>query len=310
MQALLTNLASKEERFIPLAQKAFGSNLYILKLQDLQQKWLNHNFTDIPEIKIFPSLKINGANGAFSPDINQIFMAQEYLIENKNQPENIVDVLSEEVGHYVDSQVNEVDAEGDEGEIFSQLVRGVELTEAELLELKAEDDTATIILDGEVIQIEQDLNAPDLQEIIGELSTFFDAINTDDLVENFKNFPLIGDVTQKIDQVTTFIDDLSSDINTALTSIESSLDGSLNDAASLIDTTISNELGLSENELVYEIASDNSSVEFRLNLQAKNIFNNSIELADNLALPGLGIQVENAQIKTNINYDFDLKFGI
>jgi hypothetical protein len=46
-------------------------------------------------------------------------------------PEAIAAVLLEEIGHFVDSKINFSDAPGDEGAIFSALVRGVELDKAE-----------------------------------------------------------------------------------------------------------------------------------------------------------------------------------
>jgi hypothetical protein len=67
----------------------------------------------------------------------------------------LVAVILEEIGHYVDAQVNRVDTVGDEGELFSHLVRGVNLTEAELTYIQAEDDRSLIDLEGHFIQIEQ-----------------------------------------------------------------------------------------------------------------------------------------------------------
>jgi hypothetical protein len=64
-------------------------------------------------------------------------------------------VILEEFGHFVDAQVNSVDSAGDEGNIFARLVQGESISESELVVLKAEDDTATIMLDGTLTQIEQ-----------------------------------------------------------------------------------------------------------------------------------------------------------
>lgn len=57
--------------------------------------------------------------------------------------------------HFIDSQVNEIDAKGDEGDILSELMQGNILNQQELEQLKAEDDIKTIILGGEEIAIEQ-----------------------------------------------------------------------------------------------------------------------------------------------------------
>ena len=63
-------------------------------------------------------------------------------------------MILEEFGHFVDAQVNQVDSAGDEGAIFSALVLGESLDANTLQALKAEDDHATITVNGQVIQVE------------------------------------------------------------------------------------------------------------------------------------------------------------
>jgi Ca2+-binding RTX toxin-like protein len=71
-------------------------------------------------------------------------------------------VLLEEVGHYLDFRFNAVDSAGDEGAIFSEVVRGYLPDAAALQVLKAEDDSATLILDGQSIAVEEaNLNGDD-----------------------------------------------------------------------------------------------------------------------------------------------------
>jgi Ca2+-binding RTX toxin-like protein len=74
---------------------------------------------------------------------------------NVASSESLVKVILEEIGHYVDAQINPVDSAGDEGAIFASLVLGETLSTQELQALKAEDDTAYITLNGQQIQIEQ-----------------------------------------------------------------------------------------------------------------------------------------------------------
>ena len=69
--------------------------------------------------------------------------------------EAVASVLLQEAGHYVDSRINDLEAPGDEGAIFSALVRTESLSKQELQRHRAEDDSATITLDGQTIQIEQ-----------------------------------------------------------------------------------------------------------------------------------------------------------
>ena len=95
---------------------------------------------------------MNAASQQFVAD--EIVEGSEELVSAANQP-SLVAVILEEFGHFVDAQVNTSDSAGDEGDIFARLVQGESISEPELAVLKAEDDTATIILDGELTQIEQ-----------------------------------------------------------------------------------------------------------------------------------------------------------
>ncbi|MGV2389919.1 MAG UNVERIFIED_CONTAM: hypothetical protein LVR29_21615 [Microcystis novacekii LVE1205-3] len=67
----------------------------------------------------------------------------------------IADVIIEEIGHFIDAQINTTDSVGDEGEIFARLVNGETLNSGILANLKAEDDSKTIVLGGELVEIEQ-----------------------------------------------------------------------------------------------------------------------------------------------------------
>ncbi|NET03637.1 MAG: DUF11 domain-containing protein [Symploca sp. SIO2B6] len=134
---------------------AFGNNFDPESAEKLRHNWVNQNFEELPEIEIRSSEEINGANGAFSVETNTIYLAQEYITHNAQNSQAIATVLLEEFGHFLDSQLNKSDAPGDEGAIFSALALGEALGEEQLLQLKTEDDLATITLDEQVIQIEQ-----------------------------------------------------------------------------------------------------------------------------------------------------------
>jgi Ca2+-binding RTX toxin-like protein len=144
-----------DESSLTVVNSSFGDLFDAEKLENLGRQWATGNFEGLPEIDIRPAAEINGANGAFAAVTNTIYLAQEYIAQNTSHPQAITSVLLEEIGHFVDAQINAIDSPGDEGAIFSALVRGEKLDEGQLQQLKAEDDTATITLDGRVIQIEQ-----------------------------------------------------------------------------------------------------------------------------------------------------------
>ena len=99
---------------------------------------------------------ISGTNlpfyGAFGN--NTVFLSEEFLSSNSNNPQRIAEVIIEEFGHYLDFHLNLIDSEGDEGEIFYHLVQGLPLSEEQLINLQTEDDHGTIIIDNNAIEVE------------------------------------------------------------------------------------------------------------------------------------------------------------
>ena len=153
-QQLLTKFAVDEE-FAAKTTLAFGEEFNTKKLEELRQQWLVGQFEAFPQIEVRSSAELNGANGAFAAATNTIYLSAEYLEENAGNLEAISNVVLEEYGHFVDAEVNELDAAGDEGEIFSTVVQGVKLDETEIHWLKAENDKTSITLNGKNIELEQ-----------------------------------------------------------------------------------------------------------------------------------------------------------
>ncbi|MBD2566205.1 hypothetical protein H6G95_37860 [Nostoc linckia FACHB-391] len=144
-------------------ETAFGNDFDREVANQLFDSFAQGNFSNIPSIKIVKRDDINGANGAFSRETNLIYLASEFITENANNPQAITDVLLEETGHFVDAQINTNDAAGDEGDIFARLVQGKSLSQQELAVLQVEDDTTTVTLDGQVIQIEMNVTGASKQ---------------------------------------------------------------------------------------------------------------------------------------------------
>ena len=147
---------------------------------------------ELPEITVVPVEQMNGANGGFDSLTGEVYLA-DVVVE---QPANLADVIAEELGHYIDSEVNYEDATGDEGEYFAALVGFDELSVEEIERLRGEDDTVKI-LDGLVeVEASSELvagtgfgglyeyslvewsTASVAEELIGE-STFFTGLDVD-----------------------------------------------------------------------------------------------------------------------------------
>ncbi|MBD2512496.1 hypothetical protein H6G91_35730 [Nostoc muscorum FACHB-395] len=136
-------------------ETAFGKNFNQYLANQLFDDFALGDFSNIPSIEIVNRNDINGANGAFSITTDKIYLASEFISQNSQNLNAIVAVLLEEYGHNVNSKINTTDAAGDEGDIFARLVQGKNISQQDLAILKAEDDTATVTLDGEIVEIEQ-----------------------------------------------------------------------------------------------------------------------------------------------------------
>ncbi|MFM6345417.1 MAG: calcium-binding protein, partial [Dolichospermum sp.] len=134
-------------------ETAFGTSYDVVKATELRQQWQSRNFSQLPPIEVLSDEVLGTANGAYSSSTNKIYLSASFL--NTASSATIVNVILEEIGHYVDAQINQVDSAGDEGAIFAELVQGNSLDVATLDALRAENDQTTIIVNGEIIQVEQ-----------------------------------------------------------------------------------------------------------------------------------------------------------
>lgn len=159
---------AKSSGFSASMNKAFGKTD-----TNLQKSWSEGRF-DLPEIVVTSQQIINGAYGAFASTTNTIYVAKEFLETNTLNTDAIVRLLLQEYGHFIDHSINSFDSPGDEGEIFAALVLGESLDESTLLQLQTKDDTATIFLNNQILEIEQGGAVPggggddEPEEIIGD----------------------------------------------------------------------------------------------------------------------------------------------
>ena len=93
-----------------------------------------------PQVVILPIAELM-ARGAYAADTDTIFLAQELFGPPEtlliDQPEHLLRVLVEELGHFIDDQINPVDTPGDEGALFAAQVWGEALSAATLDDLQA-----------------------------------------------------------------------------------------------------------------------------------------------------------------------------
>ncbi|MCZ8049276.1 MAG: FG-GAP-like repeat-containing protein, partial [Microcystis sp. LE19-41.2A] len=137
-------------------ETAFGTNYDVVKATQLRQQWQSRDFSQLPPITV-KNLGNSGIFGAYSSSINKIYISQALI--DSGDATTLKAVLLEEIGHFIDAQINSSDTPGDEGQLFSALVRGESLTEAEIAAIREENDAATITVDGQAISVEMAFSA-------------------------------------------------------------------------------------------------------------------------------------------------------
>ena len=150
--AQLTNFANLGN-FWSLFDTVFGSSYDLTTAVKFKSLWQSGNFSQFPQIEVVSNSVLGTANGAYAISTNKIYLSDSFISTASQQ--SLEAVILEEFGHFVDAQVNTKDTAGDEGELFSALVRGVSLSAAELSRIKTEDDHAVIVVNGQSIAVEQ-----------------------------------------------------------------------------------------------------------------------------------------------------------
>jgi len=164
----LTSFANLSN-FWTLFDTAFGSSYDFATAASLRSQWQSGNFSQFPQIEVVSSEVLGSANGAYAISRNRIYLSDRFVSRASEQ--SLEAVILEEFGHFVDAQVNQTDTAGDEGELFSDLVRGVNLSAAELGRIKTENDWATLSLNGNLVPVELSTAVPNYPWIKGGYDT-------------------------------------------------------------------------------------------------------------------------------------------
>jgi hypothetical protein len=210
VQGQLAQFAA-QDNFESIIFTAFGDRIDLLLLQDLRQQWLTGDFSVIPEIQVLENGELGGANGAYAAELNRIFVSADFLATAGER--SIGAVLLEEVGHRIDQLLNgDLDSAGDEGEIFSRLVNGADLSLDVLTDLRAQNDRGVIVVEGRSVSVENQVfygnnvtgtdesdnifgSSPDPGVLTIDSNDFLDGAEGDDIIEGYNgNDTLYGGV--------------------------------------------------------------------------------------------------------------------
>jgi len=154
--------AGDKEEFHRLMREAFDDEYNAMMAEDMRLEALKGDFSWMPEVELVDGAALRDKSalnqgqglGAYSKKHNKIYLSRDLL---RSDPSKASEILTEEFGHAIDARINTRDARGDEGEIFSRLVRGEKIGQEELAALKAENDSGVIEVNGEQIEVEYGL---------------------------------------------------------------------------------------------------------------------------------------------------------
>ena len=115
---------------------------------------------ELPQITLVSAELMNGAVGGFDSLTGTVYLADSLIdpnsvITSDTQPSpHLVNVIIEELGHWLDSQLNQVDTPGDEGEWLAALVQGDGLSASEIARLRSETDQVVVTLEDQTVILE------------------------------------------------------------------------------------------------------------------------------------------------------------
>jgi len=109
-------------------------------------------------VELRSASELQGAMGSFAahgPDGRPVIYLNADWAGHADAPA-LTRVLVEEFGHRIDAAVNGArDSAGDEGEAFAASVLHFDLSDGERARIAAEDDHATLLIDGHAVEVEQ-----------------------------------------------------------------------------------------------------------------------------------------------------------
>ena len=157
--AILQQLVA-EDNFSDLINQVFGGGYSQSNLDQIRANWLSSEPTLLPKIEVVPADRLSGAAAAYAAIPQTILLSDSFLA--KASANELTRVLLEEIGHFIDSQINTADSGGDEGSIFAALLLGEHLSTPELQSLRAEDDQGIVLLNNGPLAVEfsDDTTAP------------------------------------------------------------------------------------------------------------------------------------------------------
>ncbi len=123
-------------------------------LAELVSRLATADYGALPPVQLLPASAMPNAVGAYAGGTGTIVLNQEWLASARR--DQVLAVLSEELGHHLDALLNTSDTPGDEGELFAALLTAAgPLSDEQRQALLAENDQGSIGMAGQELAVEQ-----------------------------------------------------------------------------------------------------------------------------------------------------------
>lgn len=310
----LTQFA-QDEVSLDKVSSIYGTNFDTQKLSELLQQWSNQDFSALPELVTLKSTDLSGARGAYSKETNTIYLSTEFL--NSHSINDMTGVVLEEIGHFVDARINQLDTSGDEGAVFSRVVRGMSISDLELQQLRIEDDGITVTVNGQTFKAEADTTPEsNLSLLSSSIKPLLDKIRNSIAGQSLAKLPLLGDVPlQKyIDDFLTnsvekrILDELDKLTDKTNGAVRNALFDALKPESQgglglLLDLDNNGKIDIND----ISNPTDASSIAYQFKIGKS--FNPDIALSKNFGLPNLGFNLIGGVTPT-LDFALNVGFGV
>jgi hypothetical protein len=143
--------AADKEGFHAFMRQIYGDKYDKDLAEQYRQRALAGDYGWLPDVKFVDAETLGGANGAYNAQEGVVYINEDLAAAD---PHKAAQTFVEEAGHHLDANLNTADTQGDEGEMFRRVLSGEKLTEAQIDEIRRDDDRGTITVDGKQVAVE------------------------------------------------------------------------------------------------------------------------------------------------------------
>jgi hypothetical protein len=143
--------AANKDEFDAFMQQVYGDKYDKNLAEQYRQQALRGDFSFLPDVKFVDAATLQGGKGAYNEAEGVVYINRDIAASD---PDKAAQVFVEEAGAHLDSKLNTVDTQGDEGEMFRRVLSGEQLSAHEIEAIRNDDDHGVITVDGKQVEVE------------------------------------------------------------------------------------------------------------------------------------------------------------